>query len=100
MTKFVALFKKPEEVEEFDTYFVSEVVPLLKTLPGLQKLETTRIQGAPFGDSKFHLMAELYFADRHSMDLALASSEGKAIAKNLLRFASDVGFLFHGEIFD
>jgi uncharacterized protein (TIGR02118 family) len=100
MTKFVALFKKPGEAEEFDKYFATEVTPLLKKLPGLQKLETTRIQGAPFGDSKFHLMAELYFSDRHSMDLALASNEGKAVAKNLLRFASDVGSLFHGEIFE
>jgi uncharacterized protein (TIGR02118 family) len=98
MTKLVALFKKPEEVEEFDKYFAAEIVPVLKRLPGLQKLETTWIQGAPFGESRFHLMAELYFSDRRTMDAAMASSEGKAIAKNLLRFASDVASLFHGEV--
>lgn len=98
MTKLVALFKKPSDSEELDRYYTSTIVPLLKQLPGLQKLESTWISGAPFGDSKFHLMAELYFADRASMDAAMASSEGKAIAKNLLRFASDVASLFHGEV--
>jgi len=98
MTKLVALFKKPSDSEELDRYYTSTIVPLLKQLPGLQKLESTWILGAPFGDSKFHLMAELYFADRASMDAAMASSEGKAIAKNLLRFASDVASLFHGEV--
>lgn len=100
MVKLVALFKSPDSVGEFDPYFFNTVVPLLKALRGVQRVETTRITGAPFGESKYHVMAELFFTDRNAMDAALASGEGKALARNLLRLAPDVAALFHGEIQD
>jgi uncharacterized protein (TIGR02118 family) len=98
MIKLVALFHKPSDPEEFDRSFAAAIVPLMEKLPGLKKLETTRVTGAPFGESKFHLMVELSFADRESLDAAMASKEGKAIARDLLRFAKDVASLFHGEV--
>ncbi len=98
MVKLVALFKTPDSAADFDAYFFDTVVPLLKGLKGVQRVETTRITGAPFGESKYHVMAELFFTDRNSMDAALASGEGKSLARNLLRLAPDVAALFHGEI--
>lgn len=98
MVKLVALFKTPDSVAEFDAYFFGTVVPLLKGLKGVQSVETTRVTGAPFGESKYHIMAELFFADRNAMDAALASGEGKSLARNLLRLAPDVAALFHGEV--
>jgi len=98
MVKLVALFKPPEEEKEFEDVFTSSVVPLLRQIPGLVRLEVTTVTGAPFGESKFHLMAELYFPDRNALDAAMASKEGKNVAKGLLRFASEVSALFHGEV--
>ena len=97
MVKLVALFKKPEDITEFDAVFSGTVVPLLRQIPGLVRLEITNVTGAPFGESKYHLMAALYFADRSAMDAAMASKEGKAVARSLLRFAAEVSSLFHGE---
>jgi uncharacterized protein (TIGR02118 family) len=98
MVKLVALFKKPEDSKEFDEVFSGSVIPLLRQIPGLERLELTNVTGAPFGESKFHLMAELYFPDRQTLDAAMASKEGKGVAKGLLRFASEVSSLFHGEV--
>jgi uncharacterized protein (TIGR02118 family) len=97
MVKLVALFKTPKAPEEFETFFRDTVAPALRSLPGVQRLETTRITGAPFGESKYHLMAELFFLDRNGMEGALSSTEGKALARSLLRLAPDVAALFHGE---
>ena len=98
MVKLVALFRLPENSKEFDDVFSASVVPLLRQIPGLVRLELTNVTGAPFGESKFHLMAELYFLDRQTLDAAMASKEGKSVAKGLLRFASEVSSLFHGEV--
>jgi uncharacterized protein (TIGR02118 family) len=100
MVKLIALFKKPENSEEFDTLFSGTVIPLLRQIPGLLRLEITTVTGAAFGDSKFHLMAELYFSDRLALDSAMASKQGKAVARGLLQFATDVSSLFHGEVKD
>ena len=98
MVKLVALFKTPASAPEFDSYFFDTVLPLLKGMNRVERVETTRITGAPFGESKYHLMVEIFFADRNAMDGALASGEGKALARNLLRLAPDVAALFHGEV--
>ncbi len=98
MVKLVALFRKSERTEEFEAEFEGKVLPLLRQIPGLARIELTNVTGAAFGDSKYALMAELYFADRPGLDAAMASREGKAVARELLRFASEVSSLFHGEI--
>lgn len=98
MVKLVALFRKSESMGEFDSTFRGKIVPLLRQVPGLQRIEVTKITGAAYGESKYHVMAELYFADRPALDAAMASREGKAVARELLQFAAEVSSLFHGEI--
>jgi uncharacterized protein (TIGR02118 family) len=98
MVKLVALFKKAAELEDFDNHFSAIHVPLLKKSPGLRRLEVTRITGAPIGDTKFHVMAELYFDSREALDAALASQEGKAVARDILSFAAPLLTVFIGEV--
>lgn len=97
MIKLIALYRKSPEPAEFEQHFDKVHTPLLRKFPGLRKLEITRITGAPIGEAKFHVMAELYFDNRDAMDAALASSEGKAVAKDILSFAADLITVFHGE---
>ncbi|MBP1647422.1 MAG: ethyl tert-butyl ether degradation protein EthD [Bacteroidetes bacterium] len=98
MVKLVALYKKPSEIEEFDKHYDAVHLPLVRKYPGLRKLEVTRITGAPIGETKFHVMAEMYFDSREEMDKALVSQEGKAIARDLLSFAAPLVTVFIGEV--
>lgn len=98
MIKLTALYKRPQEVEEFDRHYNDLHLPLVRKYPGLRKLEITRITGAPIGESKFHIMAEMYFDSKEAMDAALASSEGKAVARDLMSFAAPFVTIFHGEV--
>jgi uncharacterized protein (TIGR02118 family) len=100
MIKLIALFKKPSEVEVFDRHYENIHLPLVRNLPGIRELEVTRVVGAPIGESRFHVMAELYFDNKDAMDAALASPEGKALAKDLLHFAANVVTVFYGETAD
>jgi uncharacterized protein (TIGR02118 family) len=42
-------------------------------------------------------MAEMYFDSKETMNAAMASQEGKAVARDLMSFAADVVTVFHGE---
>ena len=98
MIKLTALFRKREGgMEEFDKHYNDVHTPLVKKYPGLKKLEITRITGAPIGETKFHLMAEMDWDTKESMDSALGSPEGRAIAKDLMSFAADIVTVFIGE---
>ena len=98
MVKLVALYRKPADAAVFDKHYFDIHVPLVRKTPGLKKLEITKISGAPIGETKYHLMAELYYDSIDSMNAANASPEGRAVGKDLMSFAADVVTLFFGDI--
>ncbi len=97
MTKLIAMYRKPADPAAFDSHYRDTHTPLVRKYPGLRKLEITRITGAPIGETKFYLMAEMYFDNKSAMDTALVSAEGKAVARDLMSFAADIVTVFHGE---
>ncbi len=98
MVKLIALYRKPENTEAFESHYFDTHTPLVKKLPGLRRLEVARITGAPIGEAKHHLIAEMYFDDEDSMQRALASAEGKATASDLMQFAGSLVTLFFAEV--
>jgi uncharacterized protein (TIGR02118 family) len=98
MIKLIALYRTPADAAAFDKHYHEIHTPLVRKYPGLRKLEITRVTGAPIGDAKYHLMAEMYWDDKSAMDSALSSPEGKAVIKDLLSFAADIVTIFHGEV--
>jgi uncharacterized protein (TIGR02118 family) len=97
MTKLVALYRTPADPAEFDRHYDTVHTPLVMRYPGLRRLEITRITGSPIGETKFHLLAEMYFSSKEAMDAALASKEGKAVARDLMSFAAESVIVFFGE---
>jgi len=98
MIKLVAMYKKRDDMSDFDKHYKDVHTPLVQQYPGLRKLEVTHITGAPIGESRFYLMAEMYFDSKDAMDTALASPEGKAVAKDLMSFAPDIVTVFFGKV--
>lgn len=90
MIKLVALYKKPADIAGFDQHYFDIHVPLANKMPGLRKVEISKVVGAPQGESNFHLIAELYFDNMDALKAAMSSPEGKAAAKDLMGFASEV----------
>ncbi len=98
MVKLIALYRKPADVAAFDKHYYDIHIPLIRKSLGLRKLEITSITGSPIGESKFHVMAEMYYDSVDAMNAANASPEGRAAGKDLMSFAADVVTLFFGEV--
>jgi uncharacterized protein (TIGR02118 family) len=96
MVKLIALYKVPSDPEEFDSHFTTVHVPLVRAVPGLHRLEITRITGAPFGEARFYLMEELVFESQRMMDTAMSSPQGKSVARDVMSFAADLVVLLQG----
>ncbi|MGE5702638.1 MAG: EthD family reductase [Clostridia bacterium] len=98
MVKLVAIYRKPENVEAFDSHYFETHAPLAAKMPGLIKMEVSKIYGSPAGASDLHLMAEMYFETKEAILEALSSPEGKAAGKDLMGFAGKVVSMHFAEV--
>lgn len=81
--KFVTIYRRVDDEPALETFFSGTHLPLAEKLPGLVKSEVSRISGKPGGESRFHLMYELYFDSREAYLQALASEPGQALVRAL-----------------
>jgi uncharacterized protein (TIGR02118 family) len=95
--KLVALFKRPQDVEDFDRHYTETHAPLMAKVPGLERMEVTRNLQAFRGEPEYYLIAEMYFRDRASFDAAMASEENRAAGKDLMSFAREYVTMVYGE---
>jgi len=98
VVKLVALYKKPADVEAFEKHYTEIHAPLARKMPGLRKLEISRMTGSPGGPPKYYLMAELYFEDQAALMAGLGSDEGKAAAKDVMSFAGDIVTMMFADV--
>ncbi|MFD2370534.1 EthD family reductase [Brevibacillus sp. GCM10020057] len=98
MVKLVAVYRKPEDVEAFDKHYNEVHAPLAAKMPGLIKMEVSKIYGAPMGESDLHLIAEMYFESKEALLEALSSPEGRAAGKDLRGFAGSLVTMHFAEV--
>ncbi len=98
MVKLIALYKKPSDIEAFDEHYKNNHTPLVKKMPGLRKLEVSKITSAIGGESKFYLLAEMNFDNEDALNAAMASPEGKAAGKDLMDFAGGLVHMMIAEV--
>ena len=96
MAKLIVVYRIPRDPAEFDRYYAQVHIPLAKTIPGLRRLEVTRVTGAPSGASDLYLIAELYFDNAAAREAALASNEAKATEADLSKFAEGIVSVYFG----
>jgi uncharacterized protein (TIGR02118 family) len=96
MAKLIVVYRIPRDPAEFDRYYAQVHTPLVKKIPGLRRLEVTRLTGAPSGASDLYLIAELYFDNAVAREAALASNEGKATEADLPKFAEGIVSVYFG----
>jgi len=87
MVKLIAIYRKPEDLADFDAHYEHVHTPLTEKMPGLRKLIVNKVYAAPGGESSLHLIAEMVFDNRESLMNALSSPEGRAAGKDLMGFA-------------
>jgi len=100
MVKFIALYKKPADVDAFEKHYNEVHVPLVKKMPGLKRVEVAHMTGSPGGEPAFYMIAGLYFDSKNAMFDALNSDEGKAAAKDVMGFAGDIVTMMFAQVED
>ncbi|MFC7391725.1 EthD family reductase [Scopulibacillus cellulosilyticus] len=100
MVKLIALYKQPKDKEAFDEHYKNVHTPITKKIPGLQKMEVTKITGSPMGDSEYYLLCEMYYESHEAMKKALKTDEAKASGKDVMSFAGDIVTMMIGEEVD
>ncbi|MBP2474909.1 uncharacterized protein (TIGR02118 family) [Crossiella equi] len=87
MIKYIALYRTPSDPADFDEKYFGSHAPLVAKTPGLVRMEVARVQRVVFpgflGDTRPHLVAEMYFESAESAKAAFKSPEWAASGENL-----------------
>ena len=98
MVKLIALYKQPKDKEAFDEHYFNVHGPITEKIPGLQRMEVTKILGTPMGkESDYYILCEMYYENHEALQNGMRSAEGKASGKDLMGFAGDLVTLMIGE---
>ncbi|MBU8878662.1 EthD family reductase [Bacillus sp. FJAT-29790] len=101
MIKLIALYKHPENKDAFDEHYFNTHAPLTAKIPGLRKMEVTKIVGSPMGgEGKYYLMCEMYYDSQEALKAAMKTDEGKASGKDVMSFAGNLITMMIGEEVD
>lgn len=85
--RLIALFKQPPDTAAFEEAYFNRHLPLLRQVPGLEKVTTSRASRTLLGE-EFYLVAEITFTGTSALDLALKSPEMIAAGEHLQDFAA------------
>ena len=98
MVKLIALYKTPADIVQFEKHYFEVHMPLVEKIPGLLKSELSKLSGLPSQESKFYMMAEMYFDNMDRLNEGMASPEGKAAGRDLMSFAKEYVVMMYGEV--
>jgi uncharacterized protein (TIGR02118 family) len=88
-TKITAVFDNPNDPEAFEAAYANNIVALAKALPGLQKIETSKVwpkeDGTP---TPAYRLIDMYFADYDAASAAVTTPEAAALFPALFGIAS------------
>jgi uncharacterized protein (TIGR02118 family) len=76
MFKFVVIYYRVDDEDALEDFFANTHRALVEQLPGLRRLEVSRVASQPFGRSRFHLMVEAYFDSEAALRENLVSRPG------------------------
>lgn len=105
MIKYVALYRKPADPQDFDTKYFESHLPLIDKVPGLVRQEVAKVTRTfvPgfLGESEPHLIAELYFESKDAMKAAFATPEWQVSGANLTEIGGmELVAMFSAEVIE
>ena len=86
MHKLVVTYPRPDDPGRFRAYYAATHIPLAARLPGLTGYSYGYPEALGPGDAPFCIF-EATFADSASLDAALGSPEGKAVAADVPNYS-------------
>jgi len=88
-TKITVIYDNPTDPVAFESGYAEEQVALARQLPGLQKIETSKVwpkeDGSP---TPAYRMVDLYFSDYDSASAAVTTPEAAALFPSIFGLAT------------
>lgn len=84
MFKFVTIYRRVDDEDALESFFSSTHLQLAEQLSNLVKSEVSRVTGKPGGESRFHLMYELYFESEEEFFSDLSTEPGQQLMTALM----------------
>jgi len=98
MIKLTVLYNPPADPAAFDTHYFGTHIPLANKLPGLIRIELTKLGNLDGSPAQYYLGADLYFESSEALMAALGSPEGAAVAADVGNYAQAGVSMFVGQI--
>ena len=92
MIRMTYLFTSATDDKALEEYIDSKVYPLMKALPGMQRLEAATVAGTPMGSIPLRGIVDVFFSDEDAMNVAFASGEGKKLSREITISAGKIFF--------
>jgi len=98
MVKMIALYKQPQDIEQFNEHYFGTHVPLNGKTPGLLRTEVSRFVDLRGGETEYFLMAEMYFESRERLMASFRTPESAAAREDLMSFADGLVTFWFAEV--
>jgi uncharacterized protein (TIGR02118 family) len=100
MVRVLVLYNRPEDTQAFEQHYQEVHLPLVKTLPGLQRFTISR-RILPLNESEpYYLIAELDWTDMSALQQAFQSPEGQAIERDIANHLAKLSLGVRSMIFE
>ncbi len=101
MVKVIVIYGHPTDPEAFEKYYNETHLPIAAQIPGIAKVELTKVLGTPDGSQATdYRMAEVYFNSMEELQAGMSSAEGQATVSDLSNFATGGVNVMIGEVAD
>ena len=100
MVKFVILFHKPTNLNQFEDGY-NAFLGLIENISQVKRRQVNSILGSPMGETNLYRALEVYFDDYEEMNRALNSPVGQTAGGELARrFPAGSFELYFAEVFE
>jgi uncharacterized protein (TIGR02118 family) len=100
MHKLTIIYAPQADPDGFDSHYRLTHLPLVRAMPGLQRVEVGLVQGDAGESPEHHLITELWFSSMEALESAFASEAGMAAAADVANFAPEGPSTFVSELWD
>ena len=98
-TKITVIYDNPTDPEAFEAGYAAGQVELAKKLPGLQRIETSKVWPKEDGSlPPAYRMVDLYFPDYDTASAAVATPEAAALFPSILGLATGGLRIFFADV--
>jgi uncharacterized protein (TIGR02118 family) len=99
--RLTVAYLPPADMDAFLGHYQGKHIPLIKAVPGLERLEWSKVMGTPTGEpSRYAMIAELTFGSMEEFGAAMTSEASQAANADLANFAQGGVDIFICEVQD